>query len=251
MAIQKINPFFIVGCMRTGTTLLRNVLRTYPSLICPEETQFYRWSHTYNSNAFTNTLLKNKVFKLHRKIDGVSEETMKQILQKSFNRKQLMLQYIAAFAKAKEIENYNWFDKSPQNILGLLQLMHDFPNSKIVINFRDPIEVLASLKRGKVVKITNFKLAVNTWLESNKVAAIAKSKFKNRIYLLNYENLTSHTEEELNKICAFLDLDFNLLNFDLDKIFKKEYPLVFTEHELKIIARYSDNLFIRLQNNQN
>lgn len=251
MSIPKVNPFFVVGCMRTGTTLLRNVLRTYPNLICPEETQFYRWSHTYSSKAYTNTILKNKVFALHRKIDGVSESAMKSILKKSFNKKQLMLNYIAEFAKAKQVENYNWFDKSPQNILGLFHLTYDFPRSKIIINFRDPVDVLSSLKRGRVVKITDLKLAINTWLESNKVAILAKKKYKNKIYLLNYDNLTNNTEEELNKICEFLKIDFNLLNFNLDKIFKKEYPQEFNEQELKRIDRTCKALFNNLTKIQN
>ena len=37
-------PLFLVGCVRSGTTLTRDLLRRVPGVICPEETHFLRWS---------------------------------------------------------------------------------------------------------------------------------------------------------------------------------------------------------------
>ena len=42
-------PFFILGCVRSGTTLLRDILRIHPRLESPEETHFFRWADPYAS----------------------------------------------------------------------------------------------------------------------------------------------------------------------------------------------------------
>ena len=37
-------PLFIIGSVRSGTTLTRYLLRRVPNFICPEETHFFRWA---------------------------------------------------------------------------------------------------------------------------------------------------------------------------------------------------------------
>ena len=46
---QDNTPFFVLGCVRSGTTLLRDILRQHPRLESPEETHFFRWSDPYGS----------------------------------------------------------------------------------------------------------------------------------------------------------------------------------------------------------
>ncbi|MBO6635520.1 MAG: sulfotransferase, partial [Parvibaculum sp.] len=66
-------PFFILGCVRSGTTLLRDILRTSARLECPEETQYYRWGQPFGNNGFINHVLKPPLLKRHRKMDKVDE----------------------------------------------------------------------------------------------------------------------------------------------------------------------------------
>ena len=47
-------PFFLVGCVRSGTTLLRNLLRQHPNLESPEETHFFRWPHSFGTGDFNH-----------------------------------------------------------------------------------------------------------------------------------------------------------------------------------------------------
>ena len=42
-------PFFVLGCVRSGTTMLRDALRMHPHLACPEETHFFRWGEPFGS----------------------------------------------------------------------------------------------------------------------------------------------------------------------------------------------------------
>ena len=54
-------PFFILGCVRSGTTMLRNALRLHPNLASPEETHFYRWGEPFGSVALNRMLANNPV----------------------------------------------------------------------------------------------------------------------------------------------------------------------------------------------
>ena len=68
--------------------------------------------------------------------------------------------------------NARWFDKTPQNVFGLLLLGFDYPESRFVHVYRNPLNVVASLKVGKVMKLDDPVAASNYWRES---VAIAES----------------------------------------------------------------------------
>ncbi|HNE26739.1 MAG TPA: sulfotransferase, partial [Pseudomonadales bacterium] len=59
-------PFFILGCVRSGTTLLRDILRIHPRLESPEETHFFRWADPYASPRYERNYVGVKLFKNHR-----------------------------------------------------------------------------------------------------------------------------------------------------------------------------------------
>src|SRR5688572_15305042 len=61
-------PFFVLGCVRSGTTMLRDALRMHPNLACPEETHFFRWGEPYGTEAMSRSLSNNAVLKKHREI---------------------------------------------------------------------------------------------------------------------------------------------------------------------------------------
>ena len=66
-------PFFVLGCVRSGTTLLRDILKLHPRLESPEETHFFRWADPYGSPRYERNYVGVKLFKNHQEIDGVSE----------------------------------------------------------------------------------------------------------------------------------------------------------------------------------
>ena len=81
-------PFFILGCARSGTTLLRDLLRLHPRLECPEETHFFRWADPFASPRY-NRALKNRVLRSHRSQDGIDAETFSEIKTAAMNRRDL------------------------------------------------------------------------------------------------------------------------------------------------------------------
>ncbi len=138
-------PFFILGCVRSGTTLLRDILRTSTRLECPEETQYYRWGQPFGNNGFINHVLKPPLLQRHRKMDKVDEHLFEELMETSISRRNLQDRYMDAYLAGQSKEGVRWFDKSPQNVYGLPLLSHDYPSAKFVHIVRNPLNVVASL----------------------------------------------------------------------------------------------------------
>ncbi|TDM05596.1 MAG: hypothetical protein C4K60_12640 [Ideonella sp. MAG2] len=206
-------PFFIVGCVRSGTTMLRDVLRRHPNLACPEETHFFRWGDPFGTDALNRALTNNAVLKKHREIDGVSEEEFKKILAESNNRGDLYQRYMRLYIAKNKPSATRWFDKTPQNIYGALLIATTMPKAKFIHIVRDPRNVAASLRLGKVVKVESIVGSANYWHESVQIIKGLKRAFPERVHELRYEDFVAEPLVHVESILNFLGEPFDPTTF--------------------------------------
>lgn len=232
-------PFFVIGCVRSGTTFLRDVLRRHPHLASPEETHFYRWGEPFGSPRLTSILLDNQVLKKHRELDGISEHDFANMLKSSVSRADLYRRYMSRYIAVNKPEAVRWFDKTPQNVYGAAMIAAEFPGSKFVHIVRHPIDVISSLKIGKVVKVENIVGACNYWNEAAKIIHVIKRAYPKRVYELRYEEFTANFLPELEKLLIFLGEEFNAEYFNGIEIEAKtyDYQSLFTDKELMTIRK--------------
>lgn len=197
------DPFFIVGCVRSGTTLLRNLLRTHPNLECPEETFFFRWGDPFASVRY-NKHYNKVVLKKHRQLDGISEEEFQNLYSAVDSKRQLADKYCALYLEKRGNPNARWFDKSPQNVYGMFHISILYPGVKFVHIHRNPLNVVTSLMEGKSMRPHSIKGGINYWNEATQIINRFKSLFPNQVYELSYESLTTYPDESINDILAFL-----------------------------------------------
>ncbi|HSI57060.1 MAG TPA: sulfotransferase [Ideonella sp.] len=202
-------PFFIVGCVRSGTTLLRDALRMHPNLACPEETHFFRWGEPFGTEQSSRVLTNNVVLKRHREIDGISESEFKAMLGVSTSRAELYTRYMALYAKRNKPGATRWFDKTPQNIYGALLAASSMQKAKFVHIVREPINVVASLRIGRVVKVENLVGACNYWVEAVQIAAGLKRAYPGRFYEFRYEDFVRQPLPQLELLLGFLGEQFD------------------------------------------
>lgn len=205
-------PFFIVGCVRSGTTILRNLLRKHPKLKCPEETHFYRWSHPFQAPRF-KAIYSEDFFKGHRKIDKIEDEDYHQIVNYCSDRKDLMAAYGNTFIsrQSSSSNDIRLFDKTPQNVYGILLLSVDFPDSKFVHIYRNPLNVVTSLLKGQVMREHSLVASINYWLDSMKILGEYKKLYPDRLLEVAYEDVMRNTNEYAAKITSFIGEDASLL----------------------------------------
>lgn len=197
-------PFFLVGCVRSGTTLLRDLLRQHPRLVCPEETHYFRWPHPFGSGDFTRIQEKNATLRQHRHMDGISDDEYAAILAKATSRRNLQDRYAEAFLEKKGASGQRWFDKTPQNVYGMLHLSSAYPSVQFVHIHRHPFNVVASLKAGKVMARHSLLGAINAWLEAVSIVQQFESAWPEQVLNVSYEQLTENPANELANILDFL-----------------------------------------------
>ena len=196
-------PFFIVGCVRSGTTLLRNVLRAHPNLASPEETHFFRWPSPFGTADYLRPYTRN-VLKKHRTLDGINDEEFQEIMAESRSRKELMERYMALFIAHRKPTATRWFDKTPQNVYGMALLWDAFPQSKFIHIVRNPVDVVASLRIGRVMKVPELIGACNYWTEAVSIMNVFGASDRSRVLELRYEDYTREPLAWTGRILDFL-----------------------------------------------
>lgn len=230
-------PLFIIGSMRSGTTLVRNLLRRQPGIICPEETHYYRFGDPFRTPGYRNTLLRNATLKRHREIDGISEEDFVALLDASNTKGELLRAHVGYMANAREMDNYRWFDKTPQNVYGLPLIRAEFPNARFLHLVRNPLNVVASLKLGKVVKIEETNAACNSWIEAVGIIRQCATMLGNDLLELRYEDVTSDPVGSMKTLLAFSGLgdDMSLYSAQDTHLERNQYREVLSDEDKSIV----------------
>ncbi len=229
--------FFILGSVRSGTTLLRDLLKKHHNLICPEETHMFRWGEPFASTEYLHVNKVADTLILHRKMDGVDESKFVKILEDSSDRSDFMLRYMDLFKQAQNSTSGRCFDKTPQNVYGLPLIRAYFPQAKIIHIIRNPLNVVASLKQGKVMSVQTLTGAINFWKESILIINTLKPLLGDDLYEFKYEDLTHNPEAEISKLLAFLDEPqfTEDINFDHVNPAINSYLEVLTNDEIMVV----------------
>lgn len=203
---RKPAPFFIVGSVRSGTTLLRNLFKLHPQYVCPEETHVYRWAWPFGTRQYNANYLESDLFAKHQAMDGVSREQVAAMLVASQNRGEFLARYIQAHQEAVDGTSKSWFEKTPQNVYGLPLIAEEIPEARFVSIIRNPLNVVASLKKGVIMREDSIVGALNYWRESVILFKQFERLYPERCIKLFYEDLTRNPLDCLNSICSFLEI---------------------------------------------
>ena len=231
-------PFFILGSPRSGTTLLRDLLRDHPRLECPEETHFFRWADPFGSPKYT-AHYKTKLFKEHREMDGVSEIEFNVRMVAMHSREHLAWSYGDEYLRMIGKPDARLYDKTPQNTYGIFLINAIYPEAKFIHIYRNPLNVVASLMEGKVMPVHSLRGAVNSWVESMLILDQFK-KFKPELLLeLPYEEMTENPDPSLKMILNFVNEDPTLLPSQKKKTHKEKnkYKDKLTQQEIDIVMK--------------
>lgn len=207
----------ILGCRRSGTTLLRTILARHPALaVHREEPQFiidtwrqHGWqirqtaaaarrmaTHPYSQPEVTVTALLAQL--------GSSAPTTLSALTNAY-----LAQWLGNDSRPPVL-------KYPQFALHLPLLDRLFPEAKMVHVVRSPHGSVAS-QRSRWPQLSTWECAVE-WRRSVQLADDWARRHPKRAYVVQYERLISEPAATLRALCGFLGVAFSaeLLDFQLD-----------------------------------
>ena len=180
-------PIFIVGMPRSGTTLVEQIISSHSQVTGAGELNF--------ASQFGAAIAT-----------GITEKNNESLLD--FRSKYL--------DKLKNVSNGNLIvtDKTPQNFLYIGLLAAAFPEAKIIHVKRNPAAVCwANYKKYFGSKSIGYCYAIDDIISYHKLyeslMVFWTNTLTNRIYKLDYEQLTVNQESETRQLIDHLDLDWD------------------------------------------
>jgi hypothetical protein len=208
-------PLFIVGCGRSGTTMLRLMLDSHPQLAIPGESHLipaiWRCRGRYQTNDGLDVpRLAGDIFRSpHVGLWGLSEPVVRRRL--SLLSQPSIADVIQAFylAYADQYGKTRWGDKTPMYVMAIPMLASIFPTARFIHIIRDGRDVaLSYLSRGMFPKTIwqaswRWNQAVSAGLKAGRTLG------PERYIEVRYEDLVTDARTLLGRICSFADLPFD------------------------------------------
>jgi hypothetical protein len=219
------NPLFIVGCGRSGTSMLTKLLRDHKDICSFSEAneiwdpEGYPW---YRSN-------------LNRPPIWFDAKTYFKVWREYFNNR-YKKELKGIFGCYQHLSKQNIFlNKSPMNTFRILDILEMFPDSKLIHIIRDgravtyswTIKQYASIEKHKEIYkkrgyYFNFndliKYIAKSWIEH--IEEINKQKNnknlieKGIMLEFTYEDFCKEPNKYIDTICSFLSIDKKRFNID-------------------------------------
>lgn len=222
-------PFFVVGAMRSGTTLLRLMLASHPRLAIPPESHFlaellefeeFAGGLAGNRDTVVNWLIS------HRRLADLKlgPDWMRSTLLalEPFTSRSIASALFSEYARREG--KPRWGDKTPRYRSFIPQLHGLFPEAKFIHVMRDGRDTALSAWRAKFGPKT-WAAAVFDWRDSVRDAWKGAEGLGQEAFLqVRYEDLLCDPESVLASICAFLGEEYHAEMLQFSEIARREVP---------------------------
>jgi len=191
---KNINPVFLVGFPRSGTTLMDTILRSHSSIEVLEE---------------KGTVLAAKT--LIRK-NGYND------IQDKYFSNDILIEARSAYLRefAKYIKDLNsktvYIDKLPLNLLEVPLIHQLFPDAKFILALRHPFDTILSCWmqdfeiNAAMANMVDLDRIVDLYCIAMETFQICISKYGLNVHRIRYEDLLEDFKGESSALLKFLDL---------------------------------------------
>ena len=182
--LTETGPIFIVGCARSGTTLLRTMLNNHPLVAIPVESLFMidylRAAQNRPIERFHQLVLHEFEFQEWQLDLTLSDLAPYQTVD-------TLLAYLHE-QYAQQSGKQIWGQKTPRFIRYGDLLKSTYPNARFIHLIRDPRAVAVSLTKSEVHR-SNTYFAANRWLRDVQAGYDLKQRYPDDVLEIKYEDL--------------------------------------------------------------
>ncbi len=201
------SPIFIVGHPRSGTGLVRDLLRSHPKVSIPSESHFivrcYRAFGDPRSDPEARAIARRLLALRRVRAWGVALEPPEFNGCRSFPE---IVDRIYGEVVRRE-GKHRWGDKTPQYLTEIPTLLRMFPGAKIVHVYRDGRDVALSTLRQPFGP-SNLYTAAMSWRRDVGIARSDGRRAKGSYAEIRYEDLLTDPRQTMRELCEFLQEPF-------------------------------------------
>ena len=208
-------PIIVLGCPRSGTTLLQVMLHSHHRIAIPPENRFvlpaYRPRLRFGDleERGTRRALARFIVGRRRRFPDFGLDrrlTVKQIVAGPPTVGSALGLVLRAYAD--RFDRPRWGDKRPNYHNHSDVILRLFPDAQIVHVVRDPRDCVASLKRMPWWKLDSYH-AVAAWASSMTNTEEAVRRWPGVIIRVQYEDLVGDPEPKLRALCTALGEEYD------------------------------------------
>jgi hypothetical protein len=216
MSMTSRRPIIVLGCPRSGTTLLSALLNAHPNIAMPPETRFLLPAYENRKN-FGDLELPANRRRLAEQITGPGSKFKDLRLDR-----ETVIQAIvdapptlgSAFARiwqeyARARGARRWGEKRPAYWREMDVVLRLFPTAQIIHLIRDPRACVASLRQVRWWKRSVPYSAAFWRVVDAEVDKVGRRLTGDSYYQIRYEDLIDDVPDSLQRLCAFLEEDFS------------------------------------------
>lgn len=210
-------PIFVVGCARSGTTMLQLMLHAHPRIAIPPETRFVLDAYGQRRQFGDLRDAGNR----RRLARWIVDRPQTRFIDLGLDADDVTEQIVAApptlgsalgvvfRAYASRFDKPRWGDKRPAYLSNLDLILRLFPDAQIVNIVRDGRDCVASLKEMPWHHADIYH-SISAWARAyDDGRRAARELDRTSYYEVRYENLVSNPAEELATLCRYLDEDYH------------------------------------------
>ena len=229
-------PVFLLGCHKSGTSLLRSLLDGHSQLFSlPKESHFFQasglpvsypfrsqiganQSELFSLKGYENFLLKENSqriqFSDNREfmydVDSFSEKYQAQVSDGSLKAKFIRYEnsIIESSGLDQDFSQTSLVEKSVEHMEFFPLLFNMFPAARFIHIIRNPYAVVSATRQMKFVEKYPLILPIITALGISFQSSVKNNFFPAQYLVLKYENLVRKPKAVLDDVCAFLRIEF-------------------------------------------
>ncbi len=199
---EEVNPIFIIGLPRSGSTLIESILTSSKENIISFG----------ECNVFNVSILDQIGSQIY------SEKFNKEKFEFKINKQSFEKSILEKYSQYSETKSIKFIDKSLENFFNIELIKNIYPKAKFIHTYRNPLDSIISIYQSMLPELSwthNIKDILSYMDIYYKVLKYFKSKYPEIIMDINLEEFTENSDLITKKMFNFCELGWskNILNF--------------------------------------
>ena len=233
--MNTIDPIFVIGTPRSGTTLIAKILGNHPDIFMPGETHFFPDIYT-QIDVYGDPPKPDKVGQIFDRFSNLFErynepedqKRVNELLKEKANQDSLRnacsISYKLSLDIFMEMQMHHigknrWGNNAPRDLFHVEDILKFYPNAIFVACVRDPRDFLLSYKgKWRVTRNDNverlkklYHPVITSLLWKSSVRRILRLNHRlprTQWMTIRYEDLVNDSEHTVTKICNHVNVDY-------------------------------------------